>query len=345
MSGGVDSSVSAALLKHAGYNVTGVFIKVWQPEGMPCTWKDERRDAMRVAALLDIPFMTLDLEKEYKKEVVDYMIDEYKKGHTPNPDVMCNKEIKFGSFLKKALSLGADFIATGHYAQIKEGILAKSKDLEKDQTYFLWTLTKDQLARTLFPIGHLTKKEVRTFAKKYSLPTFDKKDSQGLCFIGKIEMKDFLKMFVEERPGKVVDSNGREIGHHDGALFYTIGQRHGFTVTLKNADDAPYYVVEKNVDTNVLTVAHEGEESTAVEKLSSTHFDLVDINNSTALIKANKKYQGRIRYRQPLQTCTILKLSDEAIEILFEEGQEAPARGQSIVIYDDELCLGGGVIA
>lgn len=190
MSGGVDSSVSAALLKEAGYHVTGVFLKVWQPDFLPCNWKEERLDAMRVAAVLDIPFVTIDLEKEYKEEVVDYMIAEYRRGRTPNPDVMCNKEIKFGAFLKKALAMGADAVATGHYAQnmfnpaagtVGLWEMRESADTDKDQTYFLWTLTQERLSKILFPIGHLTKPEVRKLAQKFGLPTAEKKDSQGLC--------------------------------------------------------------------------------------------------------------------------------------------------------------------
>ncbi len=344
MSGGVDSSVSAAVLKKAGYDVTGVFIKVWQPEGMPCTWKDERRDAMRVAAILDIPFMTLDLKTEYKREVVDYMIDEYKKGRTPNPDVMCNKEIKFGSFLKKALEMGADYVATGHYAQKQNNILKKSKDQEKDQTYFLWTLKQDQLSKIIFPIGHLTKKEVRVIAKKFNLPTFDKKDSQGLCFIGKVDMKEFLKMFIKEKSGKVLNTEGKEIGHHEGATFYTIGQRHGFTITTKTTDDAPYYIIKKDVKSNTLIVSNEKKDYEMATHQSSKEFILSEFNDSSSRVKFDKKYHARIRYRQPLQPCTLQETKDREIKIIFDKPQEAPAKGQSVVIYDGELCLGGGVL-
>ena len=356
MSGGVDSSVSAAVLKKAGYDVTGAFIKVWQPEGMPCTWKDERRDAMRVAALLDIPFVTIDLEDEYKKEVVDYMIDEYKKGRTPNPDVMCNKEIKFGSFLKKAMEMGADYVATGHYAKNHEVLnmkggqneklfcLGQSKDKEKDQTYFLWTLKQDQLKRIIFPIGHMTKPEVRNLAKKFGLPTSDKKDSQGLCFIGKVDMKDFLKMFIKEKSGKVLSTTGEEIGHHEGATFYTVGQRHGFVITKKTTDDAPYYIIKKDVKDNVLVVSNEKKDYDVVTNQSSKEFILSDFNDSSSGVEFGKKYQARIRYRQPLQSCRLEETERGEIKIVFDKPQEAPARGQSVVIYDKELCLGGGVL-
>jgi len=340
MSGGVDSSVSAALLKQAGYDVTGVFIKVWHPEWAPCTWKDDRRDAMRVAAVLDIPFLTFDFEEEYKKEVVEYMINEYKTGRTPNPDVMCNKNIKFGAFLNKAKEMGADFVATGHYAQIKDGIMAESVDIDKDQTYFLWTLTKEQLAHTLFPIGHLTKPEVRKLAEKFGLPTFNKKDSQGLCFIGKIDMKDFLKNYLDEKVGNVLNPEGKVIGTHEGAFFYTIGQRHGFTITEKVSDDAPYYVTEKNIENNTLTVSHD-KKGTADD--ISKEIELKEVNLTTP-IDNNSKYQARIRYRQPLQNCIIKKTSDSSLDIIFAQSQESVSQGQSVVLYKDGLCIGGGVI-
>jgi tRNA-uridine 2-sulfurtransferase len=338
MSGGVDSSVSAALLKNEGYDVTGVFIKVWQPEGMPCTWKEDRLDAMRVAAVLEIPFLTLDLEKEYKKEVVDYMIDEYKKGRTPNPDVMCNKEIKFGSFLKKALLMGADFVATGHYAQTKDALLLESNDKEKDQTYFLWTLTQKQLKHVLFPIGHLTKPKVRALAKKFKLPTFDKKDSQGLCFIGKVDMKEFLKTFIKEKKGQVVNENGDVIGHHDGVTFYTIGERHGFTITKKTTSETPYFVIDKNVKENKLIVSHEKTTKAQSEKtLTLTNVNLIEEKLPEGEVLA------RIRYRQTLQKA-LLQKSTKGYEIVFRESPETPSKGQSVVFYQNKKCLGGGII-
>ncbi len=338
MSGGVDSSVSAALLKRAGYDVTGVFIKVWQPEGIPCTWREDRLDAMRVAAVLDIPFLTLDLSKEYKKEVVDYMISEYKKGRTPNPDVMCNKEIKFGSFLKKAMELGADYVATGHYAQTNNGKLFESKDKVKDQTYFLWTLTDKQLSKTLFPIGHLTKPQVRKLAKKFNLPNFDKKDSQGLCFIGKVDMKDFLKTFIKEKKGKVVDEAGKVIGEHDGVTFYTIGQRHGFVVSKKTANESPFYVAKKDISKNLLIVSHDKKNNKTLGK----ELILDNINLTAPLPKG--AFSARIRYRQKLQECRAEKLQHNKIKLIFDKSLEAPSSGQSVVFYHENQCLGGGVI-
>ena len=234
MSGGVDSSVSAALLKKAGYDVTGVFIKVWQPDWINCTWKEDRMDAMRVAALLDIPFITLDLEKEYKEEVVDYMISEYRAGRTPNPDVMCNRYVKFGGFYDWAMKQGADYVATGHYAQVIDGKLIAGNDKNKDQTYFLWTLNKEQLSKTIFPVGNIEKPEVRKLAKKFNLPNAEKKDSQGLCFIGKIDIKEFLSHYIDSKRGNVLNIEGEVIGEHDGSFFFTIGERHGFNILKKN---------------------------------------------------------------------------------------------------------------
>jgi len=264
LSGGVDSSTSAAILKKDGYDVTGVFIKVWQPDFLPCSWREDRLDAMRVAAHLDIPFITMDLEKEYKQEVVDYMVHEYKEGRTPNPDVMCNKYIKFGAFFDKAMEMGADYVATGHYARVKKDgdvvRLLAGADENKDQSYFLWTLTQKQLKKTLFPIGEYVKPEVRKIAEKFGLSTAKKKDSQGLCFIGKLDMKDFLKEFIPEKKGDVLNGKGEVVGEHDGAYFYTLGQRHGFTVTVKGVDDTPYFIIYKDIEANTITVSHKNQE-------------------------------------------------------------------------------------
>ena len=260
VSGGVDSSVSAALLKDQGYNVVGVFIRTWSPDFIKCTWRDERRDAMRVCAHLGIPFLECDAEEEYKKGVADYMIEEYKKGRTPNPDVMCNREVKFGVFWNFAKSHGADFIATGHYAvnNSKSNYsfqLCKSPDSSKDQSYFLWTLNQEDLSHTLFPIGHLKKTEVRKLAKKYKIPVAEKKDSQGVCFLGPLDMKDFLKHYIKSEKGKVLDEKGKVIGIHDGAVFFTLGERHGFVITEKTQNDKPYYVVGKDIKKNIIIVS------------------------------------------------------------------------------------------
>ena len=346
LSGGVDSSVSAALLKKQGYDVVGVFIKVWQPEFVKCDWREDRLDAMRVCAKLDIPFMDLDLEEIYKKEVFDYMIKEYKSGRTPNPDVMCNKSIKFGGFLKFALENGADFVATGHYARNKKNDkykLLKGVDDNKDQSYFLWTITQERLKHILFPVGELEKPQVRKLAKKFDLLTAEKKDSQGLCFVGMIEMKDFLKKFLPEKKGDVLNEEGKVIGYHDGAYYFTYGQRHGFTITEKTPDDKPYFVVKKDVDKNTITVSQKLKENKNYDKKE------IIINNVNWILgeipDLNKKYQGRIRYRQPLQNCKIYNTqSTEEFKIVFDEPQKSVSAGQSLVLYDGDICIGGGVI-
>jgi tRNA-specific 2-thiouridylase len=351
MSGGVDSSVSAALLQSKGYDVCGVFIKVWQPDIAltgGCTWREDRLDAMRVCAKLKIPFYTLDLEKEYKKEVVDYLISEYQAGRTPNPDVMCNKYIKFGGFFDWAMKNGADYVATGHYAQtIKlktENVkLLAGKDKNKDQSYFLWTLTQKQLSKTLFPVGDIEKPEVRKLAKKFGLPTATKKDSQGICFIGKVEMADFLKEFIPTKKGNILNEKGDIVGTHDGVYYYTLGQRHGFQITQKTANDDRYFVVGKDLKRNVLIVSHKCQGSTLT--LENNEIKLKDVNWILGVPPSEEKvYQGRIRYRGALDDCQIKSLKNNKCQILFKHEQNAPASGQSIVLYDGEICLGGGII-
>jgi len=373
MSGGVDSSVSAALLKKQGFDVMGVFIKVWsfdskdfaedkQPPG--CNQKEDRLDAMRVCAKLGIPFKTLDLEKEYKKEVVDYMVSEYKAGRTPNPDVMCNKHIKFGAFFDWAMKQGADYVATGHYARLrreilnsKSEILNKSKipnsklqttnyelltglDSEKDQSYFLWTLTKKQLARTLFPVGGMLKPEVRKLAKKFGLATAEKKDSQGLCFLGKINMKEFLKNYIKPKIGDVLNESHEKIGTHDGAAFYTIGERHGFTITKKTPTDRPYFVVSKDIRKNTITVSHKNEQGIIPESPRVVNLHKCNWISDATL---SGRYKARLRYRQTL--CGVnLKIKGNDAILKFDEPQIV-AEGQSAVIYDGSKCLGGGIVS
>lgn len=338
MSGGVDSSVSAALLKKAGYDVTGVFIKVWQPDWFKCTWREDRQDAMRVAAQLEIPFITLDLEKEYKREVVDYMIAEYKAGRTPNPDVMCNRYVKFGGFYNWAVKQGADFVATGHYARIENGKLMMGDDQNKDQTYFLWTLTKEQLEHTLFPVGNIEKPEVRKLAKKFKLFTADKKDSQGLCFIGKIDVKEFLSHYISEKRGDVLSADGKIIGYHDGAFFYTIGERHGFTITKKTPHDEPYYVFAKDIEKNTISVSPKTPEGELPN--GRTTLPLREVNWIGGQAPVGKKLMARSRYREALQEVTI---NNENF-VTFSKPQFTISPGQSLVIYDDKECLGGGII-
>jgi len=344
LSGGVDSAVSAALLKQAGYEVTGVFIKVWAPDFLPCTWRDERRDAMRVAIKLDIPFLFFDFEEEYKREVADYMIEEYKNGRTPNPDVLCNREIKFGAFWKKAKELGADYIATGHYAQNKNNQLLEGKDKEKDQSYFLWTLTLDDLSHVLFPIGHLEKSEVRKLAKKFDIPVSEKKDSQGICFLGDVNLEDFLSHFIQTSPGEVLNTNGEIIGQHNGAIYYTLGERHGFEIAQKETNSKPFYVISKDINKNTITVSNNPIEITS-HSPKEICIEKVNWINKLKSQEA-KKLEARIRYRQKK-----FKVSLEGNKVIFDEPQTA-ASGQSIVFYlpadsgesDGEVCLGGGII-
>lgn len=357
MSGGVDSSVAAALLKNKGFNIVGVFMKPWQPpKGGFCLWKEDREDAMRAAAVLDIPLLTWDFSKEYKKYVTDYMLKEYKTGRTPNPDVMCNKEIKFGLFFKKAITEGADYIATGHYIRIepefsisnsqfskktenlniknslkiKNYKLKIAKDLNKDQTYFLWTLTQKQLAKTLFPIGDYIKPEVRKMAKKFGLPNHDKKDSQGVCFIGPLNMKNFLKNYIKPKKGSVLLLSGEKIGEHDGAFYYTIGQRHG--LDIKNGQ-GPYFVIKKDNKKNIVWVGSEKDLLSDNAKLSQVSF----INKNQ---KLPVNIEVKIRYRSNSEKAILGK--DKILH--FKRKIRAITPGQSAVFYRGAELLGGGII-
>ncbi len=349
MSGGVDSSVAAALLKKSGkFDVVGAFAKGWQPEGMVCGWKEERRDAVRAAAKLGIPFLTFDFSKEYEKNVVEYMKKEYAEGRTPNPDVMCNKYIKFGLFLDKALKMGTDYIATGHYIRLKKTKflnyggstsivfkLLQAVDKNKDQSYFLWTLTQEQLKYCLFPIGDYTKPGVRQMARKFGLPAAEKKDSQGLCFVGEIDFALFLRKIIPKKEGEIRTSDGKVIGKHDGAHFYTIGQRHGL-----NIPGGPYYIVAKDLKKNVLIVAKEKEEKEFYKK----EVIIGSANWISELPKIGRKYSARIRYRQPLQKCQIVSANAGSATVHFEKPQRAVTSGQSLVLYHGEQMLGGGII-
>jgi tRNA-specific 2-thiouridylase len=347
MSGGVDSSVTAALLKEAGYDVTGVFIKVWQPDSTDCGWKDERRDAMRVAAVLDIPFLTFDFSEQYKKEVVDYMISEYKAGRTPNPDIMCNRYVKFGSFLDEAKRRGVDFVATGHYAQnvLENGIysLKEGVDSGKDQSYFLWTLNQNDLKHILFPVGNLQKSEVRKLAEKFKLPVFDKKDSQGVCFIGHLDMKEFLKEYVQVEKGNVLNMKGEVVGEHEGSILFTIGERHGFTIFNKTTVSEPHFVVSKDIKKNTITVA---PLSVMIEKIDELAPNVVFLEKVSWV--GEKPRDGfvcsaRVRYRQEKQDC-VIGFEGEKIKVVFDKHQKGVAEGQSVVLMDGNRCIGGGII-
>jgi tRNA-specific 2-thiouridylase len=340
MSGGVDSSVAAALLKKQGFDVVGVFFKPWQPPvaGL-CQWQQDRQDAMQVAAKLGIEFKTWDFSKEYGKSVAQYMIDSYRAGITPNPDVMCNKEIKFGLFLKKALAEGADYIATGHYVRKNKDKLLKAIDPNKDQSYFLYTLTQDQLKYCLFPIGDYLKPEVRQLAKKFGLPNHAKKDSQGICFIGELNMKDFLKNYIKPKRGEIkLFSSGQTIGYHDGAYYYTIGQRHG--LDIKNGG-GPYYVVNKDLKKNIVYVTNSSLSSAlkakrAIIKNASWVSDAPDLPLNA---------QIKIRYRTKSVPAKITRnVSSHSLQIQFKKPVRALTPGQSAVFYNGQTVLGGGVI-
>lgn len=343
LSGGVDSSVAAARLLARGFNVVGVFIKVWHPTWLKCNWEQERLDAMRVAAKLDIPFLTCDAESAYHEEVAKYFIAEYKAGRTPNPDVLCNKEVKFGAFLKFALANGADFIATGHYAQnIKVGNhyeLHRGVDTHKDQSYFLWTLTQEQLKYVLLPIGDTTKVVIREEARQASLPTSQKKDSQGICFLGHIDIKEFLSHYVDLYPGDVLDEHGKIIGQHEGSIIYTIGQRHGFNVKTTHPENIPHYVIAKDLKRNTITVSTNRPMFETTTKLKISHLNWV-VNPP----RVNDELSVQIRYRQQPFMMKIVSITETDMTMTAIETMEAYATGQSCVCYQDSLCLGGGII-
>ena len=338
MSGGVDSSLAAALLVEQGYDVTGVYMKNWTENlpGMQCPWADDLADAKRVAVQLGIDFKVFDFEKEYKHKVVDYMIEEYKLGRTPNPDIMCNQEVKFKLFLETALENGADMIATGHYARTKGSVLAMATDTNKDQTYFLYRVTGAALAKTLFPLGEFTKPIVRQMAKERGLFTATKKDSQGICFVGKVGIRDFLSQYVEQMPGKIIDKKTNKVlGHHDGAIFYTLGQRHGLEV----GGGLPYYVVGKSMAKNEVYVTTDlNEKALWREKiqLDSVHW----INDAPA----DGHYDIRVRHRAPLMSAQLESDKDGGVTLVLQDPQRAVAAGQSIVIYRGIECLGGGIV-
>ncbi|MBP9749560.1 MAG: tRNA 2-thiouridine(34) synthase MnmA [Candidatus Pacebacteria bacterium] len=360
MSGGVDSSVSAALLKEQGYAVEGAFIVPWSPPWLPCTWRDERLDALRVAESLHIPFHTVDLSVEYERDVVQYMVREYQAGRTPNPDVMCNRCVKFGAFFDWALDRGFEYVATGHYARVSSDSplvtrdsqldtrysLLAGVDTNKDQSYFLWTLTQRHLGHVLFPVGGYEKSYVRTCAETYSLPTARKKDSQGICFLGQVDMKEFLRHYIPSCQGDVLDRNGVVIGTHDGAAFITLGQRHGFSVAHTGSSDPPLYVVSKNIQLNTITVAPRNDFD-AVNTDAQRHVRLSDLNwmsGAKATEVSNYRCLARFRYRQPLVPVTVACAQGDSAEITFDTPQEYVALGQSLVLYEGSVCLGGGII-
>ncbi len=397
LSGGVDSAVSAALLKKQGFRVRGIFMKCWSPESAfasleatadksageewytgelarrslgegGCQWERDQKDAKAVADYLGIPFETWNFEKEYKERVVDYMIGEYARGRTPNPDVMCNQEIKFGLFFERAIQEGGDFVATGHYAQVREGkskpsspeplfeseprgrgqvegnakgktyYLRAGKDKNKDQSYFLYRIGQEHLARILFPIGGYKKEEVRNMAKRLGLPNATRRDSQGICFVGELDIREFLKMYIPEKEGMIVTSSGKHIGSHIGLPFYTIGQRRGMEI----GGGLPYYVAKKEPQTNTLLVA-EGDNDPVLYSKEVLLEDVSWISGKEP--KLPLQCEARIRYRQPLQKCIVRSLASNNLSVVFKEEQRAVTPGQSVVFYKGEEVLGGGVIA
>ena len=355
MSGGVDSSVAAALLKEAakpkdfqkifgraipkgfsGFDVVGVFMKQWAAgeSDLDCFWKEEREFALRAAAQIDVPLLTWDFSKEYRKHVADYMVKGYKEGITPNPDIMCNKIIKFGLFLDKALELGADYIATGHYARKSGKKLLKAKDPDKDQSYFLYSLTQEQLKHCIFPVGDYKKDEVRKMAKKFGLPNWSKPDSQGVCFVGPLKVDRFLKSRIKPKKGIVLDKNsGKVLGEHDGAWFYTIGQRHGFNLSAGK----PFYVVGKDVKKNILYVD---------EKFNNEDLEIriKDFNWISGHKKLPLDCKAKTRYRQKDLDSVILKNGGTVAQVKIIAKNMPVTPGQAAVFYKGNQILGGGII-
>ncbi len=343
MSGGVDSSVSALLLKQQGYDVTGIYMKNWSKDlpGMKCPWAEDLADAKRVAVQLDLDFEVWDFEAEYKQKVVDYMLAEFQKGRTPNPDVICNELIKFKLFYDQALERGADFIATGHYARTDGEHLLTAVDTNKDQTYFLYRMSDAATAKTLFPVGALQKPAVKALATKYGLDVATKKESMGVCFVGEVDMKDFLQEYLETRPGEIREQETQQVlGFHDGAIFYTIGQRHG----LYLGGGLPYYVVAKDLAQNIVYVSKNLNHPALWARelqLEDLHFrnDL-----TTAALTKFSDLKVRLRHRAPLIPVKI-ELVDAVVRLQFVNPIKRPAPGQSAVLYQGEICLGGGIIA
>lgn len=340
MSGGVDSSLSAALLVQQGYDVMGVYMKNWTNDvpGMKCPWADDLADAKRVAVHLGIPFKVFDFQTEYKQLVVDYMVGEYRHGRTPNPDIMCNQDVKFGIFLKAAMADGAEMIATGHYARSHGSHLLRAADEDKDQTYFLYRVAGQAVAHTIFPVGgYQTKTEVRADAAKFGLSTATKRDSQGICFVGTVGIKDFLSQYIKTEPGDIIErETGKVLGRHDGALFYTFGQRHGLNV----GGGLPYYVVGKDMDKNEVYVSR---------NLNDQNFwrDQIELNELHWINEppiSGKTYRIRVRHRAKLAEAIIELAGDDCLIVRPNNPERAVASGQSIVIYDGDEVLGGGIV-
>ncbi|WP_017728605.1 tRNA 2-thiouridine(34) synthase MnmA [Halalkalibacterium ligniniphilum] len=344
MSGGVDSSVTALLLKEQGYDVIGIFMKNWDDtdESGFCTATEDYNDVIRVCNQIGIPYYAVNFEKQYWDKVFSYFLEEYKAGRTPNPDVMCNKEIKFKAFLNHAMSLGADYVATGHYAQVTvedgEHKLLRGNDENKDQTYFLNALSQQQLSKVMFPIGHLPKSEVREIAIKAGLATATKKDSTGICFIGERDFKEFLQNYLPAQPGEMQTLDGEVKGKHDGLMYYTLGQRQGLGI---GGAGEPWFVIGKNLEKNILYVGqgfhHDGLYSDGLLAIKTNWI-------SPKPVSKPFECTAKFRYRQPDQKVTVYPLEDERVEVRFHEPQRAITPGQAVVFYDGDVCLGGATI-
>ena len=347
MSGGVDSSVAAARLLDAGYRVEGLFMKNWNEDDGTnyCTAREDLMDAMQVAGVLGIELHTANFAAEYWDRVFEHFLAEYKAGRTPNPDILCNKEIKFQAFLDHAITLGADYIATGHYSRVShdgKGRLLRAVDTNKDQTYFLHAVDHHKFARTLFPLGDLEKPEVRRIAEEKGFANHKKKDSTGICFIGERRFKDFLEQYLPAQPGKIEDDHGNVIGDHDGLMYYTLGQRQGLGIGgLANAGDAPWYVAGKDLDRNVL-IAVQGTDHPLLYSRELTSAPMQWVALAAPALPA--RLTAKTRYRQPDQACTVSDAGDGRVHVVFDEPQRAVTPGQSVVFYDGPLCLGGAVI-
>jgi tRNA-specific 2-thiouridylase len=329
LSGGVDSSVSALLLKEKGYDLVGIHLHCFDF----CNPQDAE-DARKVAEILNIPFYVFDLTEEFEDKVINYMVRTYEQGLTPNPDVYCNQFIKFGVFFDKAIDLGYDFVASGHYAKTQNGHLLTSKDKEKDQTYFLWKVEKEKFSKIIFPVGDLLKSEVREIAKKYNLPTAEKKESMGICFVGQVKLREFLSQYLKPKEGKIIDTQGRILGTHPGYFYFTEGQRHGLNIKVGGG---PYYVAQKIPEENLIIVAKENDPLLYTQKIEITEVNILE----KEILDKEEIVEVRFRHRQPLVKA---KVNISKSEVEFLEPQKMVAPGQSIVFYKDELVLGGGII-